>query len=166
MKPVTSQQGFLNSTVSSPFHVIAKNLQPLIGYLSLILLPDERCPRLVSFQSIPIVSLRHSQLPYQHLCCVGVTSWSSLPEIDPTAKNNAQKMMYRNTNLKKTEVMSCSTQGCQVQVNKKCQTTCKKMPNRFKKCQTSWNRLNPVGFDITRWVIWQKHSGARKQGAN
>jgi len=25
-------------------------------------------------------------------------------------------------------------QGCQVQVNKKFQTTCKKMPNRFKKC--------------------------------
>jgi len=37
-------------------------------------------------------------------------------------------------------------QGCQVQVNTK--------------CQTSWNRLNAVGLDITIWVIWQKHSGA------
>ena len=46
---------------------------------------------------------------------------------------------------------------------KKCQTACKKMPNRFKKCQTSWNRLNAVGFDITRWVICQKHSGALNQ---
>jgi len=54
--------------------------------------------------------------------------------------------------------VSIGLQGCQVQVNKKCQTTWKKMPNRLKKCQTSWNRLNAVGFDITRSVIWR--SGA------
>ena len=41
-----------------------------------------------------------------------------------------------------------------------------KMPNHFKKCQTSWNRPNAVDFDITMWVIWQKHSGTREQGAN
>jgi len=38
----------------------------------------------------------------------------------------------------------------------------KKMPNRFKKCQTSWSRLNAIGFDMTRLVIWQKRSGARQ----
>ena len=48
----------------------------------------------------------------------------------------------------------------------KCQTTCKKMPTRFIKRQTSRNRLNAIGFDITRRVIWQKHSDAREQGAN
>jgi len=57
-------------------------------------------------------------------------------------------------------------QGCQVQVNKKCQTTCKKMPNRFKKCQTSWNRPNALGFDISTRIIWQKHSGTREQDDN
>jgi len=44
-------------------------------------------------------------------------------------------------------------QGCQGQVNQKCQATCKKMPDRFKKCQTSWKRPNAVGFDITRWIM-------------
>ena len=57
-------------------------------------------------------------------------------------------------------------QGCQLQVNKKCQTTCKKMPNRYKKRQSSWNRPNAVGFDISRWINWQKHSGTREQGTN
>jgi len=42
--------------------------------------------------------------------------------------------------------------GFQVQVNKKCQTTFKKMPNRFKKFETSWNTSNAVGFDIFRWI--------------
>ena len=58
------------------------------------------------------------------------------------------------------------SQGCQVQVNKKCEAACKKMSNRFKKCQTSWNRPNAVGFNISRWIIWQKHSGTREKDTN
>jgi len=27
-----------------------------------------------------------------------------------------------------------------------------KMPNQFEKCQTSWNRPNAAGFDISRWI--------------
>ena len=65
-----------------------------------------------------------------------------------------------------TRTKPCLCQGCHAQVHKKCQTTCKKMPNRFKKWQTSWIRPKTVGFDISRWIIWQKHSGTREQRTN
>jgi len=32
------------------------------------------------------------------------------------------------------------------------------MPNRFKKCQTSWNRPNAVGFDVSWWRNWKKNT--------
>jgi len=41
-----------------------------------------------------------------------------------------------------------TTAGFQVHVDKKCQIAHQKMPNSFKKCQTSWNRPMAVSFEL------------------
>jgi len=41
-------------------------------------------------------------------------------------------------------------QGCQVQVNKKRQTTCEKNAKSFQRMPNKLKQANAVGFDITR----------------
>ena len=42
----------------------------------------------------------------------------------------------------------------------------KSLVKNVKSLQKMPNSLNVVGFDINKWVIWQKHSCAREQGAD
>jgi len=76
--------------------------------------------------------------------------WFPKHEIWCRNKNN---ILLRFIAALKACTVACTVPGLPGPSEQKMPNHLQKMPNRFKECQTSWNRLKAVGFDITRWVI-------------